>query len=816
MIKRFSYLLLAAAMVFGAGLATTSWAQLAAMGPSIEPHGFPSYYEDATGLRLEPCLPPPAGFSSVAGDGVNGMCAFDPLDLDSDIKVAGEIFWWMATASIDNFPGGGDAILTLGIEGTFGGAEDPVDGQQITFGRTRIRIDTPVAGTYIVTHPYGQQTFVVTEADVLEGINYTADIGAANFLDPALGFMGTLSAPIGPFLTWPDYLNETLLKVFDTDGTTVLEQYVGDPGTLSPVVGSPNGNNFFRVQGPGFTVEQEMFSVMGKVYDPSQTRIVRETWPEVPLPKLFAVGPVNRVEPLITPTTATVTGVDLPYPVGYPIWYQENIGYIQAPEGGVKLTLCTPGDPLCISDPIDPNDADQVLLRTGGEGFWWSAGARIEVGDDRYQLILGLEATFGGDESLIDGQQISFGRERIDVDFDDDMPVATYRFTHPYGVRILSIDPARTDRIRFTADIGIADPVVELNGVVFSGDPDGAFVGALYSDIGPKFLKWTTFNENPALTDPLLKRPNIANPNITNYYVGDPGVLRPVTGSPTGNNFFRVEKLVSGTPENGTWELVGQTSDFAVSGQVFDPAALGLLPEIVASSIGVFRNGTWYLDADGNGSWNAGTDFRYTFGLSTDQPVVGDWDGSGTKKIGVFRNGTWYLDANGNGLWDAGIDTVASFGQAGDIPIVGDWDGSGTDKIGVFRAGKWYLDADGNGAWNSAIDSVYTFGQANDIPVTDGGSLGNPATIAVFRNGTWYIDDNGNGAWDAGIDLVFQFGQAGDIPVVGDWNGNGDAKVGVFRNGTWYLDLDGNDAWNAGDLIYSFGQAGDKPVAGNW
>ena len=33
-----------------------------------------------------------------------------------------------------------------------------------------------------------------------------------------------------------------------------------------------------------------------------------------------------------------------------------------------------------------------------------------------------------------------------------------------------------------------------------------------------------------------------------------------------------------------------------------------------------------------------------------DTPVAGDWDGDGIDEIGVLRNGTFYLDANGNGV----------------------------------------------------------------------------------------------------------------------------------------------------------------------
>lgn len=67
--------------------------------------------------------------------------------------------------------------------------------------------------------------------------------------------------------------------------------------------------------------------------------------------------------------------------------------------------------------------------------------------------------------------------------------------------------------------------------------------------------------------------------------------------------------------------------------------------------IGVFRNGSWYLDGNGNGVWdNSSVDLNYTFGLATDVPITGDWNGDGRKKIGVRRGANWYLDYNGNGI----------------------------------------------------------------------------------------------------------------------------------------------------------------------
>jgi hypothetical protein len=66
--------------------------------------------------------------------------------------------------------------------------------------------------------------------------------------------------------------------------------------------------------------------------------------------------------------------------------------------------------------------------------------------------------------------------------------------------------------------------------------------------------------------------------------------------------------------------------------------------------------------------WHVTTNAASTFyGISTDIPIAGDWTGTGVKRIGIFRNGTWILDTNGNDVID-GADKTVSFGQAGDIP----------------------------------------------------------------------------------------------------------------------------------------------------
>ena len=247
--------------------------------------------------------------------------------------------------------------------------------------------------------------------------------------------------------------------------------------------------------------------------------------------------------------------------------------------------------------------------------------------------------------------------------------------------------------------------------------------------------------------------------------------------------------------------------------------ATAALPFSGNGKVGVFRNGWWYLDANGNGTWdNTALDKALSFGQSGDLAVTGDWNGDGKTKIGVFRNGFWYLDYNGNGTWEQGVDKAYSFGMPGDVPVVGDWNHDGKTKVGVFRSGQWYLDYNGNGTWdNASIDRNYSFGGAGDVPVAGDWSGNGFTKIGVFRSGAWYLDYNGNGAWDnTTLDTVYSFGMAGDVPVAGDWNGKGVAKIGVFRNGNWYLDYQGSGLWSGtiADQVVNFGMGGDKPVIG--
>jgi hypothetical protein len=242
------------------------------------------------------------------------------------------------------------------------------------------------------------------------------------------------------------------------------------------------------------------------------------------------------------------------------------------------------------------------------------------------------------------------------------------------------------------------------------------------------------------------------------------------------------------------------------------------------------------------------------FGMQDAIPVTGDWDGSGTTKVGVFINGLWFLDLNGNGAWDP-ADLWVKLGKTGDQPVTGDWNGDGKTDIGIFGP-TWIGDfqaiavepglpdslnpptvarpknvppdpADAAVGWRTLkkghagkmrsdlIDHVFQYGEKNDIAVTGDWNGDGIYTIGIFRNGTWFLDMDGDGRFGKG-DVVCQFGQEGDIPVVGDWTGDGITKLGVYRDGKFYLDTNNNRQIDATDKVIALGHAGDKPVAGDW
>lgn len=159
------------------------------------------------------------------------------------------------------------------------------------------------------------------------------------------------------------------------------------------------------------------------------------------------------------------------------------------------------------------------------------------------------------------------------------------------------------------------------------------------------------------------------------------------------------------------------------------------------------------------------------FGTSSDQPVLGDWDGDGKANPGVRNpdSRTFKLKARSK------ISQVR-FGGRADLAIAGDWNGDGKWEIGVRRATS-------NLFRLRAADGTVTkvrLGDANDLPVTGDWDGDGDTDLGVYDSATATytlrrVDSTGM-EWLSQIGL----GAPGYLPVVGDWDANGITDLGVW------------------------------------
>ena len=100
---------------------------------------------------------------------------------------------------------------------------------------------------------------------------------------------------------------------------------------------------------------------------------------------------------------------------------------------------------------------------------------------------------------------------------------------------------------------------------------------------------------------------------------------------------------------------------------------------------------TTSVSADGLRSFEV-NGASYFWGLGSDIPVPGDFDGDGQTDIAVFRPdiGYWYVRTSSSGFSSY---FAYQFGVSTDTPVPDDYDGDGRTDIAVFRSstGVWYI-----------------------------------------------------------------------------------------------------------------------------
>jgi hypothetical protein len=169
---------------------------------------------------------------------------------------------------------------------------------------------------------------------------------------------------------------------------------------------------------------------------------------------------------------------------------------------------------------------------------------------------------------------------------------------------------------------------------------------------------------------------------VVNY--GGPG-LRPVCGDWDGDGRSGI-----GVYDGSTWHL-RQTASPGNPDSVISWGWPAIVPIVGdwngdgIDSIGAFDPATanWWL-RNVNSPGPPDVIWAYGYGGNQSEAVPGDYDGNGVTDLAVFVSGHWYIrTAPGAGRYTQDF----GFGLPTDFPLSGNWDGLGGDGIGGTRPG---------------------------------------------------------------------------------------------------------------------------------
>jgi hypothetical protein len=198
----------------------------------------------------------------------------------------------------------------------------------------------------------------------------------------------------------------------------------------------------------------------------------------------------------------------------------------------LSLELCL--DPAnCFFDPVVAGNLFSQQIGFGAEAFWWLSEATIDTPVLSAIVVMAAEAAFLT-ENPADGEQFPFTRLRIRADVPQP---GVYTVTHPYGTEEFTVEA-----------VGAGQEIRTSNDIEFVPNAQGQ------GCVGP----WLRF-------EPLSDAPP--------GFIGDGATAHAVTGSPTGNNFFRISAVdLNGVPINlsGGVDNTVSTDLFTVYGKVYD------------------------------------------------------------------------------------------------------------------------------------------------------------------------------------------------------------------------------------------------------
>ncbi len=433
-------------------MSLASTAQAAAtVSPTIDKaSGFPAWYEDNAGNRVVACTDANDPNCGLAAEGAPGGVPAGPLSFDPNAPLTvpanfpDEFFYSSATSDNITTPGcdgtaPGRAFVTLALEGAFLNGS-PVSGQQMTFGRIRVRVSSGLCPntTYTFKEPFGTVQRTTDGAGAIVPNNGTTDVGCTP-APPVAGcdFTKADASPLmgdstTGFLRWDPNV-----------APAAPAGYLGDGATLHAITGGTTGNDFSILDASGDPVTDaagnvenlttNQFAVIGKLAGPLSAS-----------PSAVDFG--GQTVGSTSAAQVTITNLDQ----GNVVPGAATIGGTDATDFAVSSSTCT-GTPLARDASCSVNvtftpsvlgkrSATLVLPSTGGASSPQSVpltGTGINAGDTP-----GVS---------VDPTSIDFGSVRILTLSPVKNVVVTNTGTAPLKVNSDTLSGA-TDQFRITSD----------------------------------------------------------------------------------------------------------------------------------------------------------------------------------------------------------------------------------------------------------------------------------------------------------------------------------------------------------------------------
>ena len=208
-------------------------------------------------------------------------------------------------------------------------------------------------------------------------------------------------------------------------------------------------------------------------------------------------------------------------------------------------------------------------------------------------------------------------------------------------------------------------------------------------------------------------------------------------------------------------------------------------------------------------STNYATGFDMPWGLNTDIPVPGDYDGDGRTDLAVYRpsTGTWYVLQSSTGYTTSVTFTL---GSGSDVPVPGDYDGDGKTDIAVYHpSGMWSVRFSST-SYATGLDIPW--GITTDLPVPRDYDGDGKSDLAIYRpsSGTWYILQSSTNYTTS---VLIVWGASTDRPVPLDYDGDGRSDIAVYRSsGMWSVLLSSSNFTTGFDMPW--GLSDDIPLDG--